>query len=177
MRTRLTALGTVLALFGVLFLVGGGIAYAQVQDGYGSLQAFSEAQNVTLNYNEDGQLIDRGTVEGAEAIMELLTVEWAYPVDDSDFDPDDPLVNSDSEYMYQMATIVHHTTSGTATVVLDEDALDEDGNLLYEAGTYEVPLEGRYWTEFDRTDPLDGPAPLPRPAPRIDRKFSSERTE
>ena len=158
MRTRLTTLGTILALFGVLFLIGGGVAYAQIQDGYDSLQAFSEAQNVTLNYNEDGELIDRGSTEEAQAIMDLLTVDWAYPIDEGDFDPADPLVNSDSEYMFQMATIVHHTTSGTATVVLDEAALDEDGNVLYEAGTYEVPLEGRYWTEFDRTDPLDGPA-------------------
>jgi hypothetical protein len=158
MRARLTTLGTILAVFGLLFLAGGGVAYSQIQDGYDSLQAFSETQNVTLNYNEDGQLVDRGSVEEAEAIMDIVTDEWAYPVDASDFDPADPLVNSDSEYMFQMATIIYHTTSGTATVTLDEPALDEDGNVLYEAGTYEVPLEGRYWTEFDRTDPLDGPA-------------------
>lgn len=158
MTARLTTLGTVLALFGVLFLIGGGIAYSQIQDGYDSLQAFSEAQNVTLDYNEDGQLIDRGTVEEAETIMAIVTDDWAYPIDEGDFDPNDPLVNSDSEYMFMMATIIHHTTSGTAEVVLDEPALDEDGNVLYEAGTYEVPLEGRYWTEFDRMDPLDGPA-------------------
>lgn len=28
----------------------------------------------------------------------------------------------------------------------------------FAAGTYEVPIEGRYWTEFDRLHPLDGPA-------------------
>ena len=156
MRARLTTLGTILAIIGLLFVAGGGVAYSQVQEGYDSLQAFSEAQNVTLSYNEDGQLIDRGTTEGAEAIMELLTEEWAYPVDESDFDPADPLVNSDSEYMYQMATIVHHTTSGTATVTLDE-TVEYEGET-FEPGTYEVELDGRYWTEFDRMHPLDGQA-------------------
>ena len=158
MRARLTTLGTILAVLGLLFLAGGGVAWSEVQQGYDSLQAFSEAQNVTLSYNEDGELVDRGSTEEAQAIMDLLTVEWGYPVDAGDFDPADPLVNSDAEYMFQMATIVHHTTSGTATVTLDEAALAEDGTVLYEAGTYEVPLDGRYWTEFDRTDPLDGPA-------------------
>ena len=33
------------------------MAYTKVQDGYTSLQAFSEAQNVELSYNEDGQLL------------------------------------------------------------------------------------------------------------------------
>ncbi len=43
------------------------------QDGYDSLQSFSEAQNVTLNYNEDGQLLDRGSPEEAQNILTLLT--------------------------------------------------------------------------------------------------------
>jgi hypothetical protein len=45
-----------------------GVAYMKVQDGHGSVQSFSKAQNVMLSYNEDGDLIDRGTVEGAQAI-------------------------------------------------------------------------------------------------------------
>lgn len=158
MRTRLRTLGIVLAVIGLFFVAGGGYAYAEIQAGYDSLQTFSEAQNVTLSYNEDGELIDRGTTEGAQAILTLLTEEWGYPADMAELDPADPLVNTDTEYMFQMATIVHHTTTGTATVVLDEPALDADGNVLYEAGTYEVELDGRYWTEFDRTDPLDGVA-------------------
>ena len=156
MRKRLTVLGIVLAVVGLGFLAGGGYAYLKIQDGYDSLQAFSEAQNVTLSYNEDGQLIDRGTTEGAEAIMTLLVDDWQYPVVDSDFDPSDPLVNTGTEYMYQMATIVHHTTSGTVEVTLDE-TVEYEGEV-YEAGTYDVELDGRYWTEFDRMSPLDGPA-------------------
>ncbi len=31
------------------------------------------------------------------------------------------------------------------------------GQVL-EPGSYEVPVDGRYWTGFDRTDLLDGPA-------------------
>lgn len=156
MRKRLTVLGIILAVVGLGFLAGGGYAYLKIQDGYDSLQSFSEAQNVTLSYNEDGQLIDRGTTEGAEAIMTLLVDDWQYPVVDGDFDPNDPLVNTGTEYMYQMVTIVHHTTSGTVEVTLDE-AVEYEGEV-YEAGTYDVELDGRYWTEFDRMSPLDGPA-------------------
>jgi hypothetical protein len=156
MRKRLGAIGTVLIGIGVIFVIAGGVAYFRVQDGYDSLQAFSEAQNVQLSYNEDGQLVDRGTTEGADAIMTLLTDEWAYPVVEADFDPDDPLVNTASEYMYQMATIVHHVQAGTQTVVLDE-AVDYEG-MTFEAGTYEFAVDGRYWTDFDRLHPLEGPA-------------------
>ena len=59
-----------------------------------------------LEYNEDGQLVDRGETEGAEAIMSLED-EWKYPVVESELDPADPLVNTASEYMYQMATIAY----------------------------------------------------------------------
>ncbi len=95
-------------------------AFSKTQDGYHSLQAFSETQNVTLAYNDDGQLTDRGTVEGAEAIMTQLTEDWGYPVVESDFDPDDPLVNTASEYMFQMATVGYDVLHGTQTVTLAE---------------------------------------------------------
>lgn len=154
--TRLKKLGFVLAVIGLGFLVGGGVAFTKTQDGYKALQAFSAEQNVTLTYNEDGQLIDRGTTEGADAIMELLTVDWAYPVVMSDLDPNDPLVNTASEYMYQMAAVAYHTLHGTQTIVLPETV--EYQGEVFEAGTYEFPIDGRYWTDFDRMHPLEGPA-------------------
>jgi len=156
MRKRLRTIGIILAVIGLVFVIVGGVAYAKVQDGYDSLQAFSEAQNVTLSYNEDGQLVDRGTVEGAQAIMTLLTEDWKYPVVEGDFDPSDPLVNTGSEYMYQMAVIGYHVMHGTQTVVLTEDV--EYNGEVFEAGTHEVEVDGRYWTAFDRQHPLDGPA-------------------
>lgn len=156
MKKRLQTLGIVLAVLGLGFLVGGGVAYAKVQDGYDSLQAFSKAQNVELSYNEDGKLVDRGETAGAEAIMSLLTKDWKYPVVKSDLDPNDPLVNTASEYMYQMATIAFHTLHGTQTVVLDEDT--EYNGKLYKAGTYEFDVDGRYWTDFDRENPIEGKA-------------------
>ena len=64
---RIRTLGYILAAIGVLFFVVAGIAYTKVQDGYGALDAFSAKQNVLLTYNEDGQLVDRGTTEGADA--------------------------------------------------------------------------------------------------------------
>ena len=156
MIKRLRTLGIVLVVVGMVFVVAGGVAYGKVQEGYGSLQAFSESQNVMLGYNEDGQLIDRGTTEGADAIMELLTVAWDYPVVQSDLNPDDPLVNTASEYMFQMATITYHTLHGTQTVTLENDV--EYNGELFTAGTYEVPVDGKYWTDFDRMHPLEGPA-------------------
>ena len=156
MKSRFAKVGYGLAVIGLAFLVAGGVAYVRVQDGYGSLQAFSEAQDVELTYNEDGQLIDRGTTEEADAIMALLVDDWNYPVVEGDLDPGDPLVNTGSEYMFQMATIAHHTLTGTQEVVLAED-VEYEGET-FEAGTYEVPVDGRYWTGFDREHPLEGPA-------------------
>ena len=156
MAKRLRTLGILLVVIGLGFVVAGGVAYSQVQAGYGSLQSFSEAQNVTLSYNDDGQLVDRGTTEGADAIMSLLTEDWGYPVVESDLDPNDPLVNSASEYMYQMATVAYHTLHGTQMITLTEDA--EYNGEVFPAGTYEFEVDGRYWTDFDRMHPLEGPA-------------------
>ncbi|HEY5685945.1 MAG TPA: hypothetical protein VIY70_11290 [Acidimicrobiia bacterium] len=156
MARRLRIIGVVLSLFGLGFVMAGGVAYAMTQDGFDSLQAFSEAQGVELSYNEDGQLVDRGTTEGAEAILTLLTEEWGYPVVESDLDPADPLVNTASEYMFQMATIGYHVLHGTQTVTLAED-VEYDGQV-FAAGTYDFEVDGRYWTDFDRRHPIEGAA-------------------
>jgi len=156
MADRLRKLGIVMAVIGVIFAGGGIYAFTQVQAGEASLQAFSEAQNVTLTYNEDGELVDRGTTEGADAIMSLLVDDWQYPVKDSEMDPNDPLVNTASEYMYQMATVSYHTLHGTQTIVLEEPV--EYNGETFDAGTYEFEVDGRYWTDFDRLHPIEGPA-------------------
>jgi len=156
MRSRLAKIGIALLVVGMGFVIAGGVAYTRVQDGYDSLHAFSEAQNVQLSYNEDGELVDRGTTEGAEAIMTLLTDEWQYPVVESDLDPNDPLVNTGTEYMFQMATVAHHVLDGTQVVVLAEDV--EYNGEQFTAGSYDVAIDGRYWTDFDRMHPLEGPA-------------------
>jgi len=155
MTSRLRGLGIVLVIIGIGFLIGGGYTLFKTQEGQTSLNRLSAAQNVTLSYNEDGQLVDRGEVEGAQAIMALLTDDWGYPVAQGDLNPDDPVVNTASEYMYQMATITYHTLHGTQTVVLEEDFTAPDGTV-YTAGTpYEIPVDGRYWTAFDRENPID----------------------
>ncbi len=155
MTGRLRKIGIVLAVFGLVFMAGGAFAAFKVQEGYRSLDAFSAAQNVTLTYNEEGQLIDRGEVAGAQAIMTLLTDDWGYPVASWEMDPNDPVVDTGSEYMYQMATVAYHTLHGTQTVVLDEAWTAPDGTV-YEAGVpYEVDVAGRYWADFDRSNPID----------------------
>lgn len=154
--SRIRILGVVLAAFGLAFIIGGVYAYTQVSAGYDSLQSFSEAQNVELSYNEDGQLVDRGETAGAEAIMSLLVDDWGYPVVEADLDPNDPLVNTPSEYMYQMATIGYHVLNGTQTIVLEETV--EYNGETFEAGEHTFDIDGRYWTDFDRNHPLEGPA-------------------
>ena len=149
MAGRLQKVGIVLAIFGLVFMAGGVFAAYRVQEGYRSLSAFSAAQNVTLTYNDEGQLIDRGETAGAAAIMTLLTKDWGYPVASWEMDPNDPVVNTGSEYMYQMATVAFHTLHGEQTVVLDENFTAPDGT------EYVVPVDGRYWADFDRSNPID----------------------
>ena len=176
LKKPLGLLGIFLILVGIGYFVGAGVAYSKVQGGYGSLQAFSEVQNVKLNYNDEGQLVDRGEVEGGQAIMALLKDDWGFPVVESDLDPNDPLVNSATEYMYQMATISYHTLHGTQTVVLTEaDLTGDDGAVATEYDcngemvavpdpfpaegvTCDFAVDGRYWTGFDRSIPVQAQA-------------------
>ncbi len=176
-KKPLGLLGVFLIIVGLGYFVGAGYAYTQVQGGYDSLQAFSEAQNVELNYNEDGEFMDRGSVETGEEILTFLKTDWGFPVVESDLDPNDPLINTASEYMLQMAIINFHILHGEQTVVLTAEGIEagiENGQLeadgtyngvvvayqgeVLEPGAYTVPVDGRYWTGFDRMDILDGPA-------------------
>jgi hypothetical protein len=157
MISRLRGLGFVLALIGLVFVAAGAFAFIKTQEGYKSLNAFSAAQDVQLTYNDKGQLADSGgDTEEAQGIMALLTMDWGYPVATSELDPKDPTVNTASEYMYQMATIAYHTLHSTVTVVLTEPV--EYKGKTYAAGSYDVPIGGRYFSQLDRSDPLEGPA-------------------
>ena len=176
LRKPFGLLGIFLIIVGIGYFVGAGVAYSKVQGGYDALQSFSSAQNVELSYNEDGELVDRGETEGALAIRSLLEDDWGFPVVDADLDPDDPLVNSASEYMFQMATIAYHVLHGTQNVVLTEqDLTGEDGTVATEYNcngemvpvpvpfpeegvTCEFAVDGRYWTGFDRSIPVEAEA-------------------
>lgn len=158
MINRLKKLGIVLALFGLGFIAGGGYAFIKVQDGERTLNAFSAAQSVKLSYNDQGQLVDRGDPAEAAAIMSLLNNDWGFKTNQADFNPADPIVNTGSEYMYQMATISFHVLNGTQTVTLAEDYTAADGTV-YTAGTpIEFNVDGRYFSQFDRTDAVQGAA-------------------
>jgi len=182
MASRLRITGVILIIIGIVALGASGYTYMRTQESADSLQGFSEAQDVNLSYNDEGQLIDRGTVEGAEAIRDLLGNTWRWPIVEGELDPDDPLVDTATEYMFQMATIAYHTLTGTQDVVLTEtvewdgdgdgevaaDAPVYDGgewdpatsgeDAVFNPGTYQVPVNERYWTQFNRMHPLDGPA-------------------
>jgi hypothetical protein len=156
MYSRFKVVGFGLVIAGIAFVGIGGYTYTRAQAGAESLAAFSAAQNVQLAYNDEGKLVDRGETAGAEAIMSLLVDDWGYTVDAAELNPNDPVVNTASEYMYQMATIAYHTLHGTQTVVLDEPV--EYNGETFAAGTYEFPIEGRYWSDFDRQHPIEGAA-------------------
>lgn len=157
MNGRLKGLGVVLAVAGLVFIAGGGYAFYRTNQGAQALQTFSAAQNVKLSYNDQGQLVDRGETAGAEKIMSLLVNDWGFAVDKSELNPNDPLVNTVSEYMYQMATISYHTLNAKTTVTIPEDVI-VDGQVVTKAGEYEFVNDGRYWTGFDRTNPIESAA-------------------
>lgn len=156
MYARFKVVGIGLMIAGLVFVGVGGYTYMKTQEGATALNKFSAAQDVKLTYNEEGVLTDRGEVAGAAAIMALLTDDWGYTVNAGELDPNDPVVNTASEYMYQMAVIAYHTLHGTQTIVLDEPV--EYNGETFAAGTYEFPVEGRYWSQFDRAHPIEGPA-------------------
>jgi hypothetical protein len=155
MFDRLKKVGIVVSLFGLAFVAAGGYAYLKVQDGQNSLAAFSAAQNVKLTYNDQGQL--GSDPEEAAGIMSLLTNDWGYAVNTADLDPNDPIVNTASEYMYQMATISYHTLYSTVKVTLAEDVTASDGTV-FKAGTYDFPVDGRYYAQFNRANPIEAQA-------------------
>ncbi len=176
-KKPLGLLGVFLIIVGLGYFGGAVYAYSQIQGGYDSLQAFSEAQNVTLSYSEDGEFMDRGSVETGEEILTFLKEDWGFPVVEADLDPNAPLINTASEYMLQMAVINFHILHGEQAITLTADdiaagiesgQLEADGTYsgvvtayqgeVLEPGTYTVPVDGRYWTGFDRRDILDGPA-------------------
>ncbi|MGI9641808.1 MAG: hypothetical protein ACR2N9_03395 [Acidimicrobiia bacterium] len=164
MTQRIRVLGIVMIVLGLVFAGAGIYAFTQVQAGSDSLQAFSTAQNVTLSYDEDGNVMDRGSAEAGAEILRFLEEEWGYPVNYSEMDPNDPIVNTGSEYMYQMAVIGHHTLYADQTVVIAEST--EYEGETFDAGEYTIYVRtvgergelGGYWTDFDRMHPVEGPA-------------------
>ncbi len=156
MHSRLRLLGIAMLASGVFGAGVGAFTLIKTMDGVNSLQAFSQAQAVKLSYNESGQLVDRGETAGAEKILSLVTNDWGYAIAKGDLNPNDPLVNTASEYMYQMGTIAYHTLNSTVTITLTEDK--EYKGEKFPAGDYEFVNDGRYWTGFDRQHPIEGPA-------------------
>lgn len=157
---RARILGVVLAVAGIS-MAGAGLAYGlpMANDGLDSAQAMYASQGVKLSYNENGELVDRGTTEGAQKILALLEDEWRYPVNDASFDPNDPVINTRDELMYQYATITYHVLHGEVAVKLTAQDL-EKGPIVYRGVTYAEPGEYRlapekYYAQLDRTNPIE----------------------
>lgn len=146
--------GFALIFGGLIGVVLGGYLYIKADGGLKSLDAVYAVQARMMPYDEDGNFTDRGTKAGGDAILALLEDDWQFPLNRGNLDPNDPLVNTPDELMVQYAIISYHTLHGTQTVVLTED-VEYDG-VVYEAGTYEVPVDGRYFSDLNRSHPLEG---------------------
>ena len=154
---RVRLVGVFLLLAG-LTLAGVGFLYGlpQATAGLDSAQAMYQEQGVTLTYNEQGQLVDRGTPEGAQAIMDLLEDDFQYPVDHRNLDPNDPLINTRDELMFEYATITYHVLHTAVPVALTEAdvPITYRGVTYTEPGTYNITLE-HYYAHLDRTNPIE----------------------
>jgi hypothetical protein len=146
--------GLVLVFGGIIGIVLGVYLYGKANEGLESLNAVYASQGRMMTYDADGNFTDRGTKAGGDAILALLEDDWKYPLNRSNLDPNDPLVDTPDELMVQYAIINYHTLHGTQTVVLTEDV--EYQGVMYAAGSYEVPVDGRYFTDLDRNHPLEG---------------------
>ena len=158
MTKRIRILGILLIAAGVT-LAGAGFAYGmpQANDGLASAQAMYEAQGVKLTYDDQGRLVDRGTPEGAQKIMQLLTDDWRFPVKQSSFDPADPVVNTRDELMFQYATITYHVLHGEVNVKLtaEQVPITYRGVTYAEPGEYKIAPQA-YYAQLDRTHPVEG---------------------
>lgn len=154
---RVRILG-VLLVVGGLAMAGAGFLYGLrlANDGLDSAEALYEAQGVTLKYNSDGQLVDRGTPAGAQKIMDLLEQTWRYPIDQKNFDPNDPIVNTRDELMYQYATITYHVLNSTVAVKLtDKDVPITYRDQTYTTnGTYNITV-GKFYAQMNSTNPIE----------------------
>jgi hypothetical protein len=151
----ITIAGLALIVGGIIGVVLGGYLYLKAADGLESLDAVYASQARTMPYDADGNFIDRGTKEAGDAILSLLEDDWKFPLNRGNLDPNDPLVNTPDELMVQYAIINYHTLHGTHTVVLPKDV--EYRGTSYAAGTYEVDVDGRYFSDLDSRHPLEGP--------------------
>jgi hypothetical protein len=139
MLSRLRIVGAIVAVIGLIGVIGGAYGWTRIQEGARALAGFSAAQNVTLTYNDQGQLVDRGDPEQANAIKALLGETWKWPIAGGELDSKDPVVDTGTEYMYQMATVAYHVLHGEQPVTLVEqvqyDADGEEG-MAADAQTY-----------------------------------------
>ena len=152
----ITLAGLALIFGGIIGIVLGTYLYTRANEGLDSLAAVYATQGRTMSYDEDGNFIDRGTKEAGDAILSLIEDDWQFPLNRGHLDPNDPLVNTPDELMVQYAIISYHTLHSMQTVVLESDV--EYEGVVYEAGTYEFEVDGRYFSDFNRRHPIEGKA-------------------
>ena len=139
-KKPLGLLGIFLVVVGIGYFIGAGVRVHQ-----GARRVWLAAvvqrgtERTTQATTRTATSPTEATVEGGQAIMSLLKDDWKnFPVVEGDMDPNDPLVNTASEYMYQMATISFHTLNGTQVVVLTAD------DIAAAIGSEQLDADGTY---------------------------------
>ncbi|MBN4064356.1 hypothetical protein JYU04_01320 [Dehalococcoides mccartyi] len=156
LRVNFISVAGLVLVFGGIFGIGlGGFLYITADAGLNSLQTVYETQGRFMTYDDEGNFTDRGTAEAGASILSLIEDDWNFKLNYANLDPEDTLVNTPDELMVQYGIINYHTLHGTQTVVLAEDV--EYQGVLYEAGSYDVEVDGRYFSDLNRSHPLEGP--------------------
>ena len=145
--------GVALIVGGLIGVVLGGYLYFKAAGGLESLDAVYAVQGRTMTYDADGNFTDRGTKAGGDAILSLIEDDWQFPLNHTNLDPSDPIVNTPDELMVQYGIISYHTLNSTVTVVLEEPV--EYEGVVYAAGPHEFDVDGRYFTDFNRSHPIE----------------------
>ena len=158
MNGRLQRLGIGLVFIGIAFFAAGGYTLIKTQQGAHALQTFSAAQNVKLSYNDQGQLLDRGETAGADKIMSLLVNDWGFAGRQGRAQPERPA----RQHRQRV-----HVPDGRHQ--LSHPARRHDRHLprgchrrRQRSSRRPAPTTSRttarYWTGFDRTNPIEGAA-------------------
>ena len=147
--------GLVLVFGGLIGITLGVFLYTKAEAGLASLDAVYAVQGRYMSYDDDGNFTDRGTKEAGDSILALIEEDWNFELNRDNLDPNDTLVNTPDELMVQYGIISDHTLHGTQTVILDENV--EYQGVMYEAGIYEVDVDGRHFSDLDRINLLEGP--------------------
>ena len=156
MNKRLQRLGIVLALLGSRSSPPAATRSIKTQAGANALQAFSAAQNVKLSYNDQGSSSTAARPPGPRRSWP----SWSTSGGTRSTTASSTRMTRSSTR--PASTCTRWPRSPTTPFRRPDRRLPEDVRRRRhgrtKAGTYEFQNDGKYWTGFDRTNPIEGAA-------------------